>query len=941
MSTKVLTNATTLPGGLDNADTNIAITDVNQTTNTFTTLFVDIDFMGKTFVSERLRFCDYVAVKNTTGSRYDPRLPGYVAPVLPFSPPPVGNPNSKKRDRRDQDNLFLNNEKLGGLGEAIEKESNANNFPLEHEGMQYMIDNATINSFFNNATGHLIQCPLYLNDSLLIHYDVNISEHYHHLGSYEVSFTVIDNDGDGQVIGCTQMYVTPIQSKVISDTILYGVIVLLVVTFLVNFFTIVYSSYQESSNPFLYKASTFCNSKLLNQLDANVSRIIIYLQFALFIGGLDLQYPGFYQPIISQLKWCALLGTNVFHKRRFHHHKHHKSNLRNKESFPGRKDNIYMTINSGGIKSLTSFTSDPTSYDIWPNFMFCFAIWLLIQAFIQEMFLVFKFASDLFAKRFSKRNPLANDPNFQFLSKKNMYYILGQIFHSFLHLFSFPFLILTTYMFSITASTLHRKWYIPSIGRMSSYTFSFTAPYDDITSRSCTRDWNHDGTHKQSFERSDFNHTLNCHGPLINQIPTFQPIVGSIMLASWVALAGYFIFYYLIQIRWFKIVKNKNIPKLYTSIKTILLWSYLYHDLHPDKVSYASLQILLTVVKSVVIGALQNHGFVQVILLVMLSFIDMVLLLVLKPYFVKVAWSSSMFWVPLAKLVVTILCIPYIRELNINEAIRTYIAYAQLLIHTIVALFFIIKLLYGLFLTLVAIRKNHKNKSGLEDLAPKDMNDFNKGSEFQPFTYPRQHSNEKSQFEDDDPIINDQFYYRGNPLLRGGDDDKLDWDENEDFFYHRIDRYNKNLSNDEGVGEQIQPTMIPISDAVSLESFRTQQKISNIRKRNNNYCVREGDNVYNKYFINDSIDPEVKALWESRSVWEDVPTEDKDPLRRKAESLIPKKFKKQTVESGFQVTRPRKLVVKTLAEIKEQQNQGVEKVSETSSENEFDFNIKN
>jgi hypothetical protein len=945
MSTKVLPNVTTTSEGLNDADKNIAITDVNLTTNTYTTLFVDIDFMGKTFVSERLRFCDYIAVKNTTGSKFDPRLPGYVAPIVPFNSSPVMNPNSKKRDGREQDSLFLSNENSSGLDSEKEKESYANHFHLPFDETQYMIDNATIGSFFKNETGHLVQCPLYLNDSLLIRYHVNISEQYHHLGSYQVSFTVIDNNGDGEVIGCTQMYVTPIQSKVISDTILYGVIVLLIVTFFVNFFIIIYSSYQESSNPFLYKASTFCNSKLLNQLDTNVSRIIIYLQFALFIGGLDLQYPGFYQPIIGQLKWCALLGTNVFrnHFRHRHHRVEHTSNSRNKEFYDWNenRDNIYMTINSGGIKSLTSFTSDPTSYDIWPNFMFCFAIWLLIQASVQEMFLLFKFASDSFAKHFSKRNPLASDSNFQFLSKNNMYYILGQIFHSFLHLFSFPLLILTTYMFSITASTLHKNWYIPSTRRMSSYTFSFTTPYDDITSRSCNRDRGYNKTHKQNFGRSDFNHSFTCHGPLIHEIPTFQPIVGSIVLATWVALAGYFIFYYLIQIRWLKIVRSKNISKLYTSMRTILLWSYLYHDLHPDKVSYVSLQILLTVIKSVVIGALQNRGFVQVILLVMLSFTDMILLLVVKPYFVKVAWSSSMFWVPLAKLVVTILCIPYIRELNINEAARTYIAYVQLLIHAIVALFFIIKLLYGFFVTLVAIGKNHNNKlKRLDDLTATGKDDFNKNFEFQPLALPHRSSNEKSQLDDDDLIINDQFYYRGNTLLyEGNEDGMLDGDKNEDFSYHQSEHSNKNLRGEE-VRVKIQPPITPSADAVSLESFRTQQKISNMRKRSNNYCVREGDNVYYKYFINDSIDPEVKALWEARSVWEDVPTEEKGPIRRTAEGLIPKKFKKQTVESGFQVSRPRKLVVKTLAEIEEQQNQAVEKESEISSTNDFEFNTK-
>lgn len=72
-----------------------------------------------------------------------------------------------------------------------------------------------------------------------------------------------------------------------------------------------FSPDQESSKPFLVEASTIPNRRLLEQLEASTDRMLSYLQFAFFMGGLNVQYPEFYQPLIGQIRWCLLLDFNV------------------------------------------------------------------------------------------------------------------------------------------------------------------------------------------------------------------------------------------------------------------------------------------------------------------------------------------------------------------------------------------------------------------------------------------------------------------------------------------------------------------------------------------------------------------------------------------------------------------------------------------------------
>lgn len=1014
------------------SNTDVVINDVNQTTNRYTTFHVEIKFMGNTFINENKRFCDVIAVKNTSSFLKSPRFTKSTS---------VGD--------GDDDNNGDNTSSSDSIGASAATDHSSqesdisisnyhdhNNTTLNskrdlvsnNSSISMSTTNATIDRIFNNSTGDLVQCPLYLNDSIVLYYEADISSHFHRLGSYAARFSVVSNDDSSNVIGCNRAYITPVQSDYITDTLFIGILVLLLTTAAINCFTIINSSYQESSNPFLFTASTICNKNLLRQLDATVNRIIKYLQFALFIGGLDVQYPGFYQPIIGQIRWCSLLGISLIRSPSKHRGK-------------SQTDNIYVTLNRGGLKSLALYSTDQSIHSSWPNFMLCLTAWICISILLQQMFLGFKRIIDYLIKKHTKdMKLLSNDEenemsNFQFTLSKNLYYILGQIFNNFLSVFAFPFLILTSYLF-FSASNLNGKHiFFPSLKNLKRNAFASQVSYSDLFSPDKTDVHSSESGFSSktpsplppspsatlnpsissillSLESS---HPTGGNIPLLHPnmnstvgkssnhprteylgIPTLSVVLAALFFTAWLVLVLLFIFKYIVSFKNFKMVMNKRVPRLYTSMKSILIWAFCYHHYHPKKVYYVGIEYTSLFLKLILIGCLQDHGLIQVVCLLVVEFIDLLLLFLIQPYYLEMTWTTARWILPMARFCVTALCIPYIKELNIGEATRTYVAYAQLLIHAVMALMFIFQLLYCFVSTLCSIFKDRREKrqyrkysSNANDNA---SDDFNKQFEYQPIRdnieplvksdgnifplhYDSAYENlltygsigigkisEKSDIDrdvnlkmlvndnvsDEEEELGDDYYYRGKQIQEVNSSPKRNNTgtkpiKNFDYPY----KLPVVVTSD---GKDCYPNSNDLES--DTQSFQKQQQRSNLRKRENDYTFREADLIYRKYFVDAEIDPEIKALWDSRHNWdfsapnpankgEDVDRKDQlemqnEPYRQQS----PKKIKstsildnfkniffmphfsrainkKEGVSGSFQVSRPRRLVVKSPSEMQE------------------------
>ena len=917
----------------------VIINDVNTTTNKYTTLHVDIKFMGKTFINEDLRFCDMLAVKHTEDYFSSPRKTEEL----------VNNYLSYSRTEANKD-----------INKDVSHSGNDESYSLA-------TSNTTIENFFDNSTGSLVQCPLYANDSIVMYYEVDISDHYLKLGSYTVNFYVFANDASSELISCNRAYVTPEHSNAVKATLSIGVPVLLVVTGLINFFTVIYSSYQESSNPFLFVASTICNENLLKQLDATVEEIIIYLQFALFIGGLDLQYPGFYQPLIGQIRWCALMGFTIIKNKITQRHT--------------ELDNIYVTLNLDGLKNLVTYSNDLSFYDCWPNFILAFVIWTLIMIVAHQLFLIIR---KLFSWLYNRKRkncgtrsygkyPFSNstDLDYEFTMKKNLYHILGQVLKNFFAMFGFPFLVLTSFMLYNAGTESGHYKYFANDSNLRNNIFSASVPYDKIFSPTLVinpsdeMDSVSNGFSANSLNfttpnfASNSTMTVKTSGNYI-KMPIKSMVFGTILIALWMGLALFFVFNYLITVNNWRICINKRVSHLYTSMKSILMWGFCYCRYNPDKVYFVIIDLLMLFMKLLIIGCLQSYGTVQVSLLIVIEFIGLILLFVLKPYFVKMTWTTSRWILPVAKLLVTVLCIPYIRLLNLSESTRTYVAFVQLSVHVFVAIVFTVHLFYCLIITVISILRKRRDKVQYEKCAGNykpynSVEEFNTQFEYHPVVnsiplllhesecnvpnkcgYDHQLQENKIE-ETENDIEEDDPYYRTRS------EKQLQSIHDQIYRTRRAKSpFSKDLSGfilGNGV-ESIQDSMLH-STTQSILSFDEQQQYSNLRKRKNDYTFREGDLIYKKYFVDDSIDPEIKALWTSRNNWnfsnsQKPQSDSKKDIRQSVNDNIPRSqantseyrywdnlidkvkkifpFKpfgaKRSGENSFLVSRPRPLTVK-------------------------------
>ncbi|KAL0938530.1 uncharacterized protein CTRU02_205140 [Colletotrichum truncatum] len=107
----------------------------------------------------------------------------------------------------------------------------------------------------------------------------------------------------------------------------------------------------------------------------NVGDCLQYIQFIFLTGGLSLRYPGFYQPVVSNLNWFSLFITGpVTHGRTYHR----------------IDDGIYVMNGTYGgtfgLELMTQIAGAPMTMDTWINMVVLIMIIAIGCALVIEVF---------------------------------------------------------------------------------------------------------------------------------------------------------------------------------------------------------------------------------------------------------------------------------------------------------------------------------------------------------------------------------------------------------------------------------------------------------------------------------------------------------------------------------------------------------------------------
>lgn len=262
-------------------------------------------------------------------------------------------------------------------------------------------------------------CPIYKYNEILLSFVVDIPKKST-FGTYHVRFEIIEPDNDTTVIGCSTSDVSIVQPLALAWALTIGMASILALIAFSNVVAIVYSPYQDSKNSMLYIAAAICNAPLLNEVVPSFCDFFQYLNFMFFMSALNLNYPGYFSPLMTSLRWSALLDMTYG------------------ISSPSL-NNVYQTLFTSGLNALSNGWSNDVSSTNWKQFMINFAITYgsTLSSFI--IFLLISMLKDCYHSKPIFISKLLN--NISILS-------LSSLVLFFLKLTSIPFIVNNLYLLS-------------------------------------------------------------------------------------------------------------------------------------------------------------------------------------------------------------------------------------------------------------------------------------------------------------------------------------------------------------------------------------------------------------------------------------------------------------------------------------------------------------
>lgn len=170
--------------------------------------------------------------------------------------------------------------------------------------------------------------------------------------------SLVYGDLDGTEIGCVSVTVTPDLGKLTWMLHFLPVLVLLSVGF-ATVFASIYSPWG-TTDIFHWSSNFGRHNDLLRLVTPGFGDCLQYIQFIVLTGGLTLNYPGFYQPIVSQASWSALMFN--------------ESIVSKETGWQSLRDGIYYTNGTYGMQEIAQLVGMGSVEDIWAGMM----VWLMV-----------------------------------------------------------------------------------------------------------------------------------------------------------------------------------------------------------------------------------------------------------------------------------------------------------------------------------------------------------------------------------------------------------------------------------------------------------------------------------------------------------------------------------------------------------------------------------
>jgi hypothetical protein len=248
------------------------------------------------------------------------------------------------------------------------------------------------------------------------------------LTTLQTTIQVFSGDSGLGVISCLSAQITPALGSRVENLLTWLPAAILILKGLATLSAAIWSPWG-SADIFRWSSNYGRDEDLLRLVTPGFGDCLQYIQFVVLTGALTLNYPGFYQPAVSQASWSVLLFNQSFVSQG-----------------PGTQsliDGVYRTNGTYGMAKMSQYIGMTTASDIWA----CMAIWLLVIAVAVVVLCQLGF----FARWIYRR---ATNTSEEDLRKKNLPFTLGNLIRLVFNYFILPIVALSLFQLVVAPGAL-------------------------------------------------------------------------------------------------------------------------------------------------------------------------------------------------------------------------------------------------------------------------------------------------------------------------------------------------------------------------------------------------------------------------------------------------------------------------------------------------------
>ncbi|MCJ1437986.1 hypothetical protein MMC27_007373 [Xylographa pallens] len=177
--------------------------------------------------------------------------------------------------------------------------------------------------------------------------------------SISAVFKLYSGDEAASALACVTASITPALGQTINDLLTYLPLLVLVLVGAATASAAIFSPWG-TIDVFRWTSNYGRDADQLRLITPGFGDCLQYIQFIVLSGSLSLNYPGFYQPVVSRVGWSTLLFNESF--------------VSHGNGTQSIVDGIYVANAGSGLGQMSQLIGMTQEEDLWAGMM----IWLLV-----------------------------------------------------------------------------------------------------------------------------------------------------------------------------------------------------------------------------------------------------------------------------------------------------------------------------------------------------------------------------------------------------------------------------------------------------------------------------------------------------------------------------------------------------------------------------------